>query len=77
MDPKQHVENLNFAFSWLIELILKIFVVDVDFSQNLVVDCRPNSKKVVESTKRWTPLAPPLNSFKAKNKISITLIILQ
>ena len=55
MDPKQHVENLNFAFSWLIELILKIFVVDVDFNQNLIEDCRPNSKKVVESKKRRTP----------------------
>ena len=34
---------------------MKTFVVDVDFGQILVVDCRPNSKKVVESTKRWTP----------------------
>ena len=35
---------------------MKIFVEDVDFSQNLAVDCRPNRKKVVEYTKRWTPL---------------------
>ena len=29
--------------------------VDVDFAQILVVDCRQNPKKVVESTKRLTP----------------------
>ena len=59
MDPEQHVEKLNFSFSRLIELVLKIFAVDVDFSQNLVVDFRPNRKKVVESTKCQTPPAPP------------------
>ena len=33
--------------------------VDVDFTQIFVVDCRHNSKKVVESTKCLTPPAPP------------------
>ena len=37
--------------------------VDVDFAQILVVDCRQNRKKVVESTKCQTPPGPPLRRY--------------
>ena len=56
---KQSVENLNSAFLYRLQSIYKIFLVDVDFVENFVVECRPNSKKVVDSTKRWTPPGPP------------------
>ena len=32
--------------------------VDVDFGQIFIVDCRPMSKNIVESTERLTPPAP-------------------
>ena len=60
MDPKKHVDTQNSAFLKRLQSIFKIFVVDVDFSEIFVVDCRPNSKKVVESTKSRTPPGPPL-----------------
>ena len=53
--PKKQVGNLNSSFALRINLIFKIFLVDVDFNKILVVDCRTNSKTVLESTKSGTP----------------------
>ena len=49
-----------YKFFEIVDCRFENLFVDVDFAQNFVVDCRQNSKNVVESTKRQTPPGPPL-----------------
>ena len=52
----------SFKKKLIVDCRFENLYVDVDFAQIFVVDCRPMSKNIVESTERLTPPGPPLYS---------------
>ena len=49
----------SFNIFMIVDCRFENLYVDVDFGQIFIVDCRPMSKNIVESTERLTPPCPP------------------
>ena len=49
----------SFNIFMIVDCRFENLYVDVDFGPIFIVDCRPMSKNIVESTERLTPPGPP------------------